>query len=225
MKPISVVLESASKRTLALVPAWPGWCRSGRDGDAALQSLLDSAHRYAKVMQVAGIKFQLPASLSDLNVTERVQGNATTDFGAPAIILDTDRDAVTASEAKLWRGILQASWQVFDDAAQRADGRELRKGPRGGGRELDAIVHHVLEADLEYLKRLAWKQKPQAGKTTAETLHAVREDMLRALEAAIRDGVPAQGPRGGAMWPPRYFVRRVAWHVLDHVWEIEDRIV
>ena len=23
---------------------------------------------------------------------------------------------------------------------------------------------------------------------------------------------------------PRYFVRRLAWHVLDHVWEIEDRL-
>jgi hypothetical protein len=25
-------------------------------------------------------------------------------------------------------------------------------------------------------------------------------------------------------WPPRYVVRRAAWHVLDHAWEIEDRI-
>ncbi len=22
----------------------------------------------------------------------------------------------------------------------------------------------------------------------------------------------------------RYFVRRTAWHVLDHLWEIEDRL-
>ncbi|MEA2520619.1 MAG: hypothetical protein QOI81_265, partial [Actinomycetota bacterium] len=40
---------------------------------------------------------------------------------------------------------------------------------------------------------------------------------------AVREGVPATGPRGGAMWSPRYFVRRAAWHVFDHAWEIEDR--
>ena len=24
-------------------------------------------------------------------------------------------------------------------------------------------------------------------------------------------------------WTARYFLRRAAWHVLDHVWEIEDK--
>lgn len=24
-------------------------------------------------------------------------------------------------------------------------------------------------------------------------------------------------------WPPRYAARRIAWHVLDHAWQIEDR--
>ena len=27
-------------------------------------------------------------------------------------------------------------------------------------------------------------------------------------------------PKG---WPPRYAARRIAWHVLDHAWEMEDR--
>ena len=34
-----------------------------------------------------------------------------------------------------------------------------------------------------------------------------------------------KGPRGGVRWTVRRFVRRVAWHVLDHAWEIEDRIL
>ena len=25
-------------------------------------------------------------------------------------------------------------------------------------------------------------------------------------------------------WPPRYAARRIAWHALDHAWEIEDRV-
>jgi hypothetical protein len=56
---------------------------------------------------------------------------------------------------------------------------------------------------------------------------AVREEeraaVLEGLERALVDGIPTRGPRGGARWSARYFVRRAAWHVLDHAWEIEDR--
>ena len=40
----------------------------------------------------------------------------------------------------------------------------------------------------------------------------------------IRDR-PKSGPRGGKIWSPRFFVRYVAWHTLDHAWEIEDRAI
>jgi hypothetical protein len=51
-----------------------------------------------------------------------------------------------------------------------------------------------------------------------------RESVIETLGAAVRGEIPARGPRGGLRWTPRYFVRRLCWHVLDHVWEIEDRI-
>jgi hypothetical protein len=51
----------------------------------------------------------------------------------------------------------------------------------------------------------------------------MRQAMLKALESAARGEIPERGPRGGVRWTPRYFVRRSAWHVVDHVWEIEDR--
>jgi hypothetical protein len=35
---------------------------------------------------------------------------------------------------------------------------------------------------------------------------------------------PSDGaPIAGKKWPPRYAARRIAWHALDHAWEIEDR--
>ena len=37
------------------------------------------------------------------------------------------------------------------------------------------------------------------------------------LAAALRTGTSE-----GA-WPVRYALRRFAWHVLDHAWEIEDK--
>jgi hypothetical protein len=49
--------------------------------------------------------------------------------------------------------------------------------------------------------------------------------MLQALDAAARCETQERGPRGGVIWSPRYGVRRVAWHVLNHLWEIDDRLV
>ena len=176
-------------------------------------------------MERGGVKFAIPSKASALTVTERVAGNATTDFGAPAVILDSDREPVSTSESKRWQAVLHSCWQVFDNAVKNAFGKELCKGPRGGGRELEQIVDHVLEADGEYLKKIAWRRKPPHGQSAAESIQWLRDETGRALETAIRDGLPAEGPRGGVIWPPRYFVRRVAWHVLDHAWEIEDRVL
>jgi len=49
--------------------------------------------------------------------------------------------------------------------------------------------------------------------------------LLKALTSAARGEIAAQGPCGGIRWSPRFFVRRIAWHVLDHAWEIEDCVL
>ena len=106
-----------------------------------------------------------------------------------------------------------------------ASGKALRKGPRGGGRDLEAIVQHVRGAEVGYLARLAWKLEKREAEDPREELDRTRQAVLNALAVAARGEVPARGPRGGVIWTPRYFVRRVAWHVLDHAWEIADRVV
>jgi hypothetical protein len=116
--------------------------------------------------------------------------------------------------------MLEACWQALDRAAAAARGKELRKGPRGGGRELDNIVQHVLDGEGGYLRRLDFKRDKHADKD----VQLSRAAMLEALAASVRGEVPEVGPRGGKRWSGRYFVRREAWHVLDHTWEIEDRL-
>ena len=111
-------------------------------------------------------------------------------------------------------------WRSFDTAVDAARGATLAKGPRGGGRELPKIVAHVVEAEGSYLRMLGGKVEAGPTRDLAERTHAA---VLGALEATARGGAPPPGPRGGKRWLPRYFVRRVAWHVLDHAWEIEDR--
>ncbi len=222
---IDVYLEIGKKRTFAGAVDWPGWCRAGRDEAAALQALSDYAPRYARLLHAARIEFQPPTALSGLAVVERLEGNTTTDFGAPDVAPSGDTRPVDEAGLRRFQTLLAACWQAFDVAVQAATGQELRKGPRGGGRDLEGIVRHVMGAEAAYLARLAWKFKKPEAETLGEELARTRQAVLDALAAAAHGQVPARGPRGGIIWPPRYFARRVAWHVLDHAWEIEDRII
>lgn len=224
MASFEVFIETGKKKVFTGAINWPGWSRSGKDEGKALQALIDYGPRYAHVLLNKDIEFQVPAGLEDLTVTERQPGNSTTDFGAPAVMLAADEVPVDQLDYEHFRKVLQACWQAFDLAVQRAADKELRKGPRGGGRDLEKIINHVIDGDRGYLSRLAWKHKKGGGNDLVDELSRMRQAILDALEAAVDGKLPERGPRGGIIWKPRFFVRRVAWHVLDHAWEIEDRI-
>jgi hypothetical protein len=220
--PIEVAIEATGKRAFAGAVDWPGWCRSGRQEAAALAALFDSGPRYAHVLESSGVRFSAPARASTLKVVERLPGDATTDFGAPSIA--PTADAAPIDRRWLTRGvrILQACWAAFDRAVEDVDG-PLTKGPRGGGRELDAIVDHVVGAEGSYLRMIEGRPPASLDAEAAAAQDEERMAVLDGLERALVDGIPERGPRGGARWSARYFVRRAAWHVLDHAWEIEDR--
>jgi hypothetical protein len=222
---MDIYLEIGAKRTFAGAVDWPGWCRIGRDEDSALQALVDSGSRYAAVLHAARIAFRAPADTSALAVVEQLEGNATTDFGAPDIAPSSDARPVDGAELQRLQKLLKAYWKAFDAATRAASGKQLRKGPRGGGRELEAIVEHVLGAEQGYLSRLAWKRPKEKAADLDAELEATRKAVLERLAAAAHGETPKRGPRGGAIWTPRYFVRRLGWHVLDHLWEIEDRVM
>jgi hypothetical protein len=222
---IAVYLEIGKKRTFAGAVDWPGWSRSGRDEASALQTLLHYAARYAGVLRSARLGFRVPASPAAFSVVERLPGDATTDFGAPGIAPVADARPVDDLDVRRFQAILRACWQAFDVAVSAAAGKELRVGPRGGGRALPAIVRHVVEVDTAYLSRVGSRLEELAESEPDSASKRARQAILEALSAAGRGELPARGPRGGAYWTPRYLVRRVAWHALDHAWEIEDRAV
>ena len=223
VKKIPVYLEAAPKRTFAGALEWPGWCRSGQDEASALQALFDYAPRFERLLRQAHMEFEPPEVLSVFQVAERLEGNATTDFGAPDAVLTGDALPMAAAELERLQAILAASWQALNAALHEAAGKELRKGPRGGGRDLDAIARHVLDANASYLGRLAWKAPIGQADSMGEEMARAREATALALDAAGRGLTPTQGPRGGVLWAARTFARRAAWHLLDHAWEIEDR--
>lgn len=222
---IHTYIEHTPKRTFASALAWYGWSRSGRDEAAALQALLDSAPRYARILTAAKIDFAPPVDVDGFSVVERKPGDATTEFGAPGVPPAADERPVNDEELTHMLRLLEAYWQAFDAAAERAQGQELRKGPRGGGRELDKIVEHVVGAEQGYLSSLAWKWARPKSDNPYDLLAPTRQAVRAGLAAAAHGETPSQGPRGRRVWSPRYFVRRLGWHVLDHIWEIEDRLL
>src|SRR5512144_2334259 len=113
---IDVYLEIGTKRTFAGALDWPGWCRGGRDEASALQALCDYGSRYGHVVRTARLGFQAPAKESAFVVAERLEGNATTDFGAPGIAPANDAKPVDAAELQRFRKLLAACWESFDEA-------------------------------------------------------------------------------------------------------------
>jgi hypothetical protein len=214
---INVYLEVGTRRIFAAAMDWPGWCRAGLDEASVLQSLFDYGPRYVEVVRPAHLGFQVPKDVSAFEIVERLKGNTTTDFGAPDMALKSDVRPLDDAELKRLQAILKACWQAFDAIVETAKGKVLRTGPRGGGRDLDKIVEHVLGAEKGYLSSLG-------GKAPSEALVPFREAILKTLESSAHGEIAEYGLRGGKRWLPRYFVRREAWHVLDHVWEIEDRL-
>lgn len=222
---VDVYTEGGAKRAFAGAIDWPGWCRSGRDEDAALETLVAYRPRYAAALSGVGVRFPASESTPTLRVVERLNGDSTTDFGTPSIPPAADSTPVDATELPRLTAVLEACWAAFDRVAAATVGVKLTKGPRGGGRDLGQIVGHVARAEANYVRRLA-APAPKVDEGDEWTaIGEMHRAAVEALSRAVAHGLPETGPRGGAVWTPRYFVRRSAWHVLDHAWEIEDRVV
>jgi hypothetical protein len=218
-----VYVEVGKKRVFAGAIDWPGWCRSARTEEDAVAALAMYGRRYARVVARRRLGFTPLSSATELSVADRLRGDGTTDFGAPSIAPHEDARPMTDADLARARTILQACWTALDRAAEAARGVALASGPRGGGRALGKIVEHVLGADSAYLRKIAGSPPRIDAKDIDRSAARLRDAILDALTSAVHEGLPAKGPRGGALWTPRYFVRRSAWHVLDHAWEIEDR--
>jgi hypothetical protein len=210
-----VYLEVGKKKVFACSVDWPGWARAGRTEEDALDALASCVPRYRVVAEAAGLRFPSTVARS-FSVIERIEGNATTDFGAPDKVAAVDRSPLTAARARRVASLVEASWAVFADVVASAPAA-LRKGPRGGGRDRDKIAEHVYESVISYSRALGLRGKRPKW-DDASAMAAFRAELLDVLRQPS-DGSAAT-PKG---WPPRYTARRIAWHVLDHAWEIEDK--
>ena len=214
---LRVILEIGKKRrVVAGATDWPGLDRWGTSEPDALAKLRSYLPRYVAVAERAGLAAELAAQ-EDLEVVERVPGSSSTDyFGIAHVPSEAERLVLSAEELDRRLALLEACWAHFDDTAARVSD-ELRLGPRGGGWTRDEIVRHVYANEPEQFTRKVEVRTPKEAVLTPGGLAVHREQTLDALRAYNADGRPAR------TWPIQFLVRRIAHHVMDHAWELEDR--
>lgn len=215
--PVRVMLERGKKkRVVACAFDWPGWDRSARIGTDVLVDLAAYRPRYARVAELAGFGAEFEAT-GGLEVVERLEGIGMTDYyGLSGRAAAPENDRMTAAECERKIALLRASWRTFDAVAARVS-PELRKGPRGGGWDKDRIIQHVNGAEIDEFAPKVGVKVPLGTRDDAEALRAYRDAFVGGIREHNARGEPARS------WALQFLIRRCAWHMLDHAWELEDR--
>ena len=215
--PIRVMLEHGKKkRVVASAFDWPGWDRSTKLGGDAVAVLETYRPRFAKVAELAGYGDEF-RRLGDLEVVEEVEGIGMTDYyGVSGRAASVEHEPLSDAEFERKLALLRASWATFDDVARRVSD-ELRKGPRGGGREKERIILHANGAEIHEFAPKVGVKVPQETREDPEALKAYRHAFAEAIRDHHLRGAPARS------WALQFLIRRCAWHMLDHAWELEDR--
>ena len=215
---LRVLLEVGAKgrRVVAAATDWPGLDRWGKNEDDALEKLSAYLPRYTGVADRAGMGDAF-ARQRVVRVVERYPGSSSTDFwGIAHVPSSTEREALSAADLERRLDLLRACWSSFDDTAARVSA-ELRPGGRGGGWTRDEIIRHVYVNEPEQFTRKVDVRTPREVVLTPGGRAGHRAATIDAIRAYDAEG------RSARTWPLQFLVRRIAHHVMDHAWELEDR--
>src|SRR5215203_6869274 len=182
--PVRTVLERGpkGKRSVAFGIDWPGWSRGAKSPELALETLESYRERYRPVSGLAGMARQFDAA-GPLEIVEDKVGTGSTDFwGISFSPSATEQEPM--GEKELERGItlLRACWAIFDGVAARVS-PEMRKGPRGGGRDRDQIISHTIRQESENFATGVGLKIPEEGAMTPDGLREYREAYVDAMWA------------------------------------------
>ncbi|MBA2382624.1 MAG: hypothetical protein H0V73_10995 [Chloroflexi bacterium] len=219
--PVHTVIERGpkGKRSVAFSLDWPGWSRGAKTPEAALETLESYRERYRPIAELAGIAADFDAA-GPIDVVEDRVGPGSTDFwGISFAPSSTERDD-PMDPARLERGItiVQACWVFFDGVVARVSA-EMRKGPRGGGRDRHRIFRHTVRTESEDFAKQVGLRIEEEGALTPDGLRRHRETYVAAMRA-YNAGEVAKRMRS---WTLPYLIRHTAFHTLDHAWEMEDK--
>ena len=218
--PIRVVLERGpkAKKFVAFAVDWPGWSRGAKSADGAIETLAAYRERYRPVAVRAGLGREFDEA-GPLDVVEDRVGTGSTDFwGISFSPSSLEQEPMDAAELDRKLTLLQACWACFDDVAARVS-PDMRKGPRGGGRDRDAIIRHTIRTESEDFAKKVGLVVPERGALGPGALAPYRSAYLDAMRAYQRGEVK----RAMRSWTLAFLVRHSAFHTMDHAWEMEDK--
>ena len=218
--PVRTIIQRGpkDKRSVAFGIDWPGWSRGARSAELALETLESYRERYRPVAAIAGLMDEFDAA-GPLEIVEEMIGTGSTDFWGISFSPATDEHG-PMTEVEFERGIslLRACWTFFDGVAARVS-PEMRKGPRGGGRDRDRIVRHTIRTESEDFAKQVGLRIPEEAALTPDGLRQHRE----AYVAAMRAYNAGEVARRMRTWTLAFLIRHSAYHTLDHAWEMEDK--
>jgi hypothetical protein len=217
--PVRTVIERGPKarKAVAFALDWPGWSRGARSPEEALATLESYRARYRPVAVGAGMADAFDAA-GPLEVVEDRVGSGSTDFwGISFTPCALEPEPMDRDELERKLRLVRAAWDFFDGVAARVS-PEMRKGPRGGGRDRDRIIRHTIRTESEDFARKVDLRIPEEG-ALGEALPGYRDAYLEAIRAYQRGDIK------GRMftWNLPFLVRHTAFHTLDHAWEMEDK--
>ena len=218
--PVRTVVERGPKdrKSVAFSIDWQGWSRGARTAELALETLESYRQRYRSVASLAGMAREFDAA-GPLEIVEEKVGTGSTDFWGISFS-PCAAEQGPMSETELERGItlLRACWAFFDDVAARVS-PQLRKGPRGGGRDRDRIIRHTIRTESEDFAKQVGLRIPEEAALTPDGLRQHRTSYVAAMWA-YNSGEASRRMRS---WTLPFLLRHSAYHTLDHAWEMEDK--
>jgi hypothetical protein len=206
------------KKVVAVAPDWPGLERGAKTAEEAIGSLRSYIARYAPVAKLARMHNEFEA-IRSFRVVEQYPGAGSTDFwGISFAFSSIDRQSMSTDALERELKLMRACWAFFDEVRGRVSA-EMQKGPRGGGRNRDHIVRHVLYNEQDWATKVGVFTS-QDVILTSKGLQAHRDAYCRAIREYHSQRLLAGKV---AKWPLRYLIRHTAFHTLDHAWEMEDK--
>jgi hypothetical protein len=206
------------RKSVAFSLDWAGWERGAKTAELALETLESYRERYGPIASLAGMSHEFDAA-GPLEVVEDMVGTGSVDFWGISFS-PSSTETEPMSEADLERGIalLRASWTFFDAVTARVS-PQMRQGPRGGGRDRDRIIRHVIRNESEDFAKQVGLRIPEGAALTPDGLRRHRETYVDAMWAYNAGKVS----RRMRSWNLPYLIRHSAYHTLDHAWEMEDK--